>query len=118
MLAATGARELESAENLGGPLVQYIDLIPCRVGNVALVLQRQVPTIQTVKKTVEVLETQHFDGAVDVTVVLQRQVPTIRSVQKTIEVPETQCLDGMACATAVSQRQVSAILLAHSAFGK
>ena len=27
ILAATGARDLESAENFGGPLVQYIDLI-------------------------------------------------------------------------------------------
>ena len=46
----------------------------------------------TEQKTVEVLETQHFDGVVDVTVVWQSQVPTIQSVQKTMEVPETQCL--------------------------
>ena len=72
ILTATGARDLECTENLGGPLVQYIDLIPIHVENAALVLQRQIPTIQTVQKTVEVFETQHFDGVVDVTVVLQR----------------------------------------------
>ena len=93
ILAATGARDLESTENLGGPLVQYIDLLPSRVDILALVFQRQVPTIQTVQKTVEVLETQHFDGVADVPVVLQRPVPTIQSVQKTMEVPETQCLE-------------------------
>ena len=75
-----------------------------RVADVTVVLQRQIPTIQTVQKTVEVLETQHLDGIVNVTVVLQLQVPTIQTVQKTEEVPETQCLDRMACA--VSKRQL------------
>ena len=59
ILAATGARDSESTENLGGPLVQCIVLLPSRVDILALVFQRQVPTIQTVQKTVEVLETQH-----------------------------------------------------------
>ena len=58
-------------------------------------LQSQVPNIQTVQKTVEVLETQHLDGVVNVSVVLQSQVPTIQTVQKKVEVLETQHLDGL-----------------------
>ena len=60
-----------------GPLVQYIDLIPSRVENVAHVLQRQVPTIQTVQKTMEVPETQCLDRMARATVVSQRQVSTV-----------------------------------------
>ena len=75
---SSGVSEIHfTTSNLGGPLVQYIDLFLSRVENVALVLQRQVPTTLTVQKTVEVLETQNFGGVVDVTVVLQSQVPTI-----------------------------------------
>ena len=69
ILAATGARDLGCTENLGGPLVQYIDLIPSRLESVALVLQRQVPTIQTVQKTVEVPRSQHVLLSVNGTVV-------------------------------------------------
>ena len=46
-----------------------------KVVDVPIVMQRQVPTIQTVQKT-EVPQVQ-FDRVVDVPVVLQRQGPTI-----------------------------------------
>ena len=72
-------------------------------------LQRQVPTIQTVQKTVEVLETQHLDGVVNVTVVLQSQVPTTLTVQKTEDIPETQCIGRVADVTVALQRQVPTI---------
>ena len=59
--------------------------------------------------TVEVLETQHLDGVVNVSVVLQSQVLTTLTVQKTEDIPETQCLDRVADVTVVLQRQVPTI---------
>ena len=59
------------------PETQCLD----RVADVTVVLQRQVPTIQSVQKTMEVPETQCLDRVADVTIVLQRQVPTIQSVE-------------------------------------
>ena len=54
------------------PQVQHIG----KIVDVPIVMQRQVPTIQTVQKT-EVPQVQ-FDRVVDVPVVLQRQMPTIQ----------------------------------------
>ena len=51
--------------------VQYID----KIVHVSVVMQRQIPTIQTMQKTVEVPLVQFLDRVVDVPVVMQRQVP-------------------------------------------
>ena len=55
-----------------------------QVGDVPVVMQRQVLVIQRVQKTVE---------GVGVSVALQRQLPTIQTVQKTVEVLQSQYLD-------------------------
>ena len=64
-----------------------------------VVMQRQVPQIQTVLKTVEMPinqvtkhaefpQTQNIDKVViDTPVVMQRQVPQIQTVLKTVEIP-------------------------------
>ena len=44
--------------------------------DVPVIIQRQVPTIQQVQKTVEVLQRQHVNKVVDVPAVLQRLEPT------------------------------------------
>ena len=51
------------------------------VVDVPVMLQRQVPVIQKVQKTVEVPQVHYIDEIVDVLVV-QRQVPIIQTVQK------------------------------------
>ena len=47
------------------------------LADVTVVLQRQVPTIQTVQKTMEIPDTQCLDGRSN------GQVPTIQTAQKT-----------------------------------
>ena len=63
-----------------------------RVVDVPIMMQRQVPAIQKIQKTVKVPQMQFIDK-VDVPVVMQRQVPTIQKVQKTVEVVEVQFID-------------------------
>ena len=46
-----------------------------KIVDVPVATQRQVPTIQTVQKTVEVPQVQFLDRMVDVPFVMQRQVP-------------------------------------------
>ena len=46
-----------------------------KVVDVPVLMQRHVPTIQTVQKTVEVPHVQFLDRVVDVPVVMQRQAP-------------------------------------------
>ena len=81
------------------PQTQIIDKV---VVDTPVVMQRQVPQIQSVSKTVEMPinqvtkhaefpQTQYIDKVVvDLPVVMQRQVPRIRTVLKTVEDPPTQ----------------------------
>ena len=57
------------------------------------VVQRQVPAIQKVQKTVEVPQVQHIDRIMNLPVVKRHQEPTIQTEQKTAEVPDAQNLD-------------------------
>ena len=59
-----------------------------------VVMQRQVPIIQNIQKTVGVPQV-HFLGkdTWHVRVVLQRQVPVVRKAQKTVEVRQVQYID-------------------------
>ena len=54
---------------------------------------RQVPSIETVHKTVEVPQTQHIDKVADVPVARPRQTLSVQRVQKTMEVPQIQFID-------------------------
>ena len=60
-----------------------------------VVMQRQVPTMQNIQKTVGAPQV-HFIGkdTVDVRVVLQRHVLVVRKVQKTVEVRQVKYIDG------------------------
>ena len=49
--------------------------------DVPVIMLRQVPTIQQVQKTEEVLQKQHVDKVVDVPAVLQRLEPTRGSTE-------------------------------------
>ena len=49
-----------------------------QIVDVPVAMQRQVPTIQTFQKTLEVPQMQTFDREVEVLVVMQRQVPKRR----------------------------------------
>ena len=68
---------------------------PDMIVDVPVVVQRQVPTIQTVQKTLEVSKVQFLDRVVDVPVVTQRQVPQERIQERiggksrSCEVPST-----------------------------
>ena len=67
-------------------------------------VQRQVPSIETVQKTVEVPQTQHIDKVADVPVARPRQTPIILKVQRTVETPRIQFMD----------RVVDVPVMAHS----
>ena len=58
--------------------------------DVPVVMQRQVPVIQRVQRTVDVALVQYIDGIVDVPLVKRRQALPIQTVQKTLEVPPIQ----------------------------
>ena len=64
-------------EDVEVPQIQFID----RVVDLSVVLQRRVPTVQTVQKTGEIPQLQFLDRC---------QVGT---EQKTVEVPQLQCSD-------------------------
>ena len=74
--------------------------------DVPVVMQRQVPAVKVVQKTVEVPQTQFIDRVVDTPVVQQRQVPTVQMVQKTMENPQAQFLDEVVGMPVVVQRKV------------
>ena len=112
ILAATGARDFECTENLGGPLVQYIDFIV----DVPVVKQRQALLTQTVQKTLKVPQIQRLhrederscSGRLQpdsasyafcwrARMVLPRWGPMLQKVKKTAEIPHvpfslTECL--------------------------
>ena len=54
---------------------------------------RQVPSNETVQKTVEVPQTRHIDKVADVPVARPRQTLSVQRVQKTVEVPQIQFID-------------------------
>merc|ERR1712209_380195 len=63
------------------------------VVDIPVVQQRQVPTVQTVQKTVEVPQLQFIDKVVDIPVVAQRQIPMVQTVEKTVEIPQLQIVE-------------------------
>ena len=78
--------------------------------DVPVVVQRQVPSIETVQKTVEVPQTQSIVKELrsKFEVGHTSEVPRpIRSVQKTVEVPRVQYIDKVADIPVDMQRQVS-----------
>ena len=62
---------------------QYVD----KMIEMPVVLQRQVPTAQTVHKTVEIHQAQFIDTDVNISVNVQRQVPTERKTVEVAQVP-------------------------------
>ena len=98
-----------------------------KVVDVPRVMQKQVPAIQKVQKTVEVPQVQYIDKVVDVqkTVkvpqvqfldkvvdipnVRQRQVPTIQRLQKKVEASQVQFIDQGVDVPLVMQRKVHTI---------
>ena len=71
-------------ENVEVHQIEFIN----RVVGFSVVLQRRVPTVQTVKKTGEIPEVVFLDK-VETPVVAQRQVLGV-TVQKTVEFPQLQ----------------------------
>ena len=83
---------------------------PDQVVDVPVVVQRQVPSIEMVQKTVEVPQTQSIVKELrsKFEVGHTSEVPRpIRSVQKTVEVPRVQYIDKVADIPVDMQRQVS-----------
>ena len=70
-----------------------------------VVQQRQLPTVQTVKKTMENPQAQFLDEVVGMPVVVQRKVPMIQRVQKTVEVPQIQYVDKIVEAPVAAAQQ-------------
>ena len=70
-------------------LEEYVDRMKGELNDktidMPVVREGQVPTIQTVQKTVEVPQVQFLDRAVDVPVVAQRQMPQERVQNNTVE---------------------------------
>ena len=81
---------------------QFID----KAVDVPIIVQRQVPIVQKVQKTVEVFQTQFINKVVDVPVHMQRQVPAVQVVQKTAEATRIQFIDRAVDIPAEQQRQV------------
>ena len=68
-----------SATTADAPQLQFTD----RIVDVPGVLQqRQVPTVQTVQKSVEVPQVQFLHKVEDMPVVVQRQVPLVQTVRR------------------------------------
>ena len=57
------------------------------------VLVEQVPQVHVAQKTVEIVQTQFIEKAVNFPLVTFRQVPTIQKIQKTGEIPQAQFED-------------------------
>ena len=74
-----------------------------------VVMQRQVPDVRKVLKTVEAPQARSTDKVVDVPVHMQRQVPAVQAVRKTVEDPQTQFIDGVVDTPVVQQRQVPTV---------
>ena len=62
---------------------QFID----KTVDAPVIVQRQVPIVRKVQKTVEVLQAQSTDEVVDTPVIMQRQVQAIQVAQKIITSP-------------------------------
>ena len=78
--------------------------------DVPVVLQRQVPVIQQVQKTVEIPQVQHTGKIIDVSVATQRGVPTMQAVQKTVDVPQVRFLDPVVDIPVSMQRQAPRVV--------
>ena len=87
LIDSTGARQGTVEQNVDGPVPQVVEetvvqiilqeriseSIIDRIVDVPVETQRQVPTFQTVQKTVENLQVQFLDHVVDVPVVMQQE---------------------------------------------
>ena len=73
--------------------------------DIPFVPQRQIPTLQTDRKNVEVTQMQSLDKAVDTPVAVQHQVPTIQGGQKMVK----RFTDETGDAPTVERRQVPTI---------
>ena len=69
-------------------------------------MQKQVPSVQVARKTVDVPQTQFIDREMVIPVVQQRQVPTVRTTWKILEIPPVQLLDKVVNMPVAVQRQV------------
>ena len=83
------------------PQIQYID----KAVDMLVVMQRQVPRIQTARKTVEVPLAQSVGTVLRVSVITQ-VITKVRQVTKHVEFPQTQHIDKIVEVLAVTQRQV------------
>ena len=63
------------------PQLQFIG----RVVDIPVVHHRQVPTVQTLQKTVGIPQVQFLDNVVDVPVVVQRHMPTVLTCRKPLK---------------------------------
>ena len=73
------------------------------------VVQRQVPAIQKVPKSVEVPQVQHIDRIMYLPGVKRHQEPTFQTEQKTADVPEAQNLDQEIDMHVETQQQLSTL---------
>ena len=79
--------------------------------DVPVVVQRPVPAIQKVQKTVEVPQVQHIDKIMDLPAVKRHQEPTIQTEQKIAEVSDAQNLDQVIDVHVETQQQLSTLLI-------
>ena len=72
------------------PQVQFLD----KADDMPVVVQRQIPMVQTVQKTMEIPQLQYCDEVIDVPVVSVVQVPRVWVVKKTVEDPQLSAMSG------------------------
>ena len=87
----TGACDSGVQKTAEIPQVQHIH----RIADVPVVMQRQVPTMQTAQKTVEGSHSQCLDRVVDVLVVMWRQSSMIQKEARNSETPRSRSLKEM-----------------------
>ena len=92
----------QATKHIKIPQVQFLN----KADDKPVVVQRQVPMTQTVRKTVEVPPLQFTDKVVDVPVVAQRQIPiAVQTIQKTKDIPQLQCINKVIDVPVVSVAQ-------------
>ena len=96
---------LKLQEMFETPELQFVDEVVD--GPVAML--KQIPTIQTVPKIVDVSPAQYIHQLVYVAVAMQRPVRTTQTVHETGETPQSQYMDRIVDVPVVKKRQVRAI---------
>ena len=74
--------------------------------DVTVMLQKQEPVINEMRKTVEVPQVQYVDEIINEPLVAQRQVPTLQAVENTEAVPQAQFLDRVMGVPVATRAQV------------